>query len=331
MSRIKEITERELASLGSKPYQVLVENRILKYNKQNVFVKIVVIKDKPSVEFGYFNKNGSDLTFIPTDEISDIIDERMKNKILAGIDFSSVASMFEDIVVESNSTLRIINYSRSLFVNLSKSIYFNETKGALKAGSMELSLIDVNKIYDYLEKVYVSGYMDLLSGKIISYLKRQSNDVLKAYMSFKNFIPILYKGKCVVNPLLDSCKIGKNFRGTSLYKKAISSSFTISEGEVVYLLTNKEICECLSLEKYLRFYPSQFTFFLLGLFNSKDYPSSENLLFIDENGRLANPNSGGELRQISSLQLMCLNYVSYLCPPSMIDEYVDILSTARLS
>lgn len=331
MSIIDEITEKELASLGNKPYLVLVENQILQYQKQNVHVKIVVIKDKPVVKFGYYKKTGSELDFIELEEMKDHLENRMKNPTLAGIDFSSVAHMFQAIKVESNPVLRIINYSRSLFTTLSKSIYFSGSSTSLKAGSIELDVKAIDKLYNYFEDVYVSSYMTLLQGKILSYLRKQSNEVLKTYLSFKNFIPVLYKGKCVVNPFLESHKMNRIFLETDFFTKAKESMFMISEDNVIYLMTNKEICESLRINKYLKFYTPQLTLFLLGLFNENKFPSSKRTLTIDEEGRLLQGNvmvEGG--RQVSSLYHMCSTYVKFLCPPRMLDEYISILSTASL-
>lgn len=331
MSMIDEITERELASLGSRPYLVLVENQILQYQKQNVHVKIVVIKDKPMVKFGYYKKNGAELEFIELEDMKDHLENRMKNSVLAGIDFSSISHMFQTINVESNSVLRIINYSRSLFSTLSKSIYFSGSSTSLKAGSMELSVQDVDKLYNYFEDVYVSSYMTLMHGKILSYLRKQSNDVLRTYLSFKNFIPVLYKGKCVVNPFLESHRMNRIFLETDFFHKAKESMFMISEDNVIYLMTNREICESLKIDKYLKFYTPQLTLFLLGLFNENKFPSAKKTLIIDADGRLVQGNvmvEGG--RQVSSLYHMCSTYIKFLCPPRMLDEYINILSTAKL-
>lgn len=331
MSMIEEITEKELASLGSKPYLVLVENQILQHQKQNVYVKIVVIKDKPMVKFGYYKRTGQELEFIELEEMADNLEKRMKNPILGGIDFSDIAHMFINVYVESNPVLRIINYCRSLFQTLSKSIYFTGSSTSLKAGSMELSVTDISKLYNYFEDIYVSSYMTLMFGKILGYLRRQSNDVLRTYLSFKNFVPVLYKGKCVVNPFLDSHRMNRIFMETDFFNKARNSVFMISEDNVVYLLTNKEICESLSIGKYLRFYTPQLTLFLLGLFNENKFPSSKRTLILDTDGNLVRGNvmvEGG--RQVSSLYHMCTTYVKHLCPPRMLDEYVSILSTAKL-
>lgn len=331
MSMIEEITEKELASLGSKPYLVLIENQVLQHQRQNVYVKIVVIKDKPFVKFGYYKRTGQELEFIEIEEMANMLEERMKNPILAGIDFSSISHMFSNVYVESNSVLRIINYCRSLFQTLSKSVYFTGSSNSLKAGSMELSVADIDKLYNYFEDVYVSSYMSLMFGKILGYLRRQSNDVLRTYLSFKNFIPVLYKGKCVVNPFLDSYRMNRIFMETDFFAKAKDSVFMISEDNVIYLMTNKEICESLKLAKYLRFYTPQLTLFLLGLFNENKFPSSKKTLILDAEGNLVRGNvmvEGG--RQVSSLYHMCTTYVKHLCPPRMLDEYVSILSTAKL-
>lgn len=328
---INEITEKELSSSGGKPFLVFVENSPLDYNRQNVYVKMVVIKYKPIIQFGYYRKTNQELEFIEIPEILGLIEERMNSSVIAGLDFSSIKHMFDKVDVETNSTLRIINYSRSLFKTLSKSIYNDGVTTSLKAGDMELSVSDVGRLYDHYERIYVANYMNLLFTKIMPYLRRQSNDILKTYLSFKNFIPVLFKGNCVVNPFIDSYKMNRVFLNTDFYEKCKDGMFNISEDSVVYLMTNREICEALKINKYLRFYMPQLTLFLLGLFDENKFPSAKKTLWIDENGQVLREGAVIDgARQISSLYHMCGSYVKFLCPPRMLDEYVSILSTGRL-
>ena len=327
---IKEFTEKELSSSGGNAYQVLVENQPYIYQGEKIFVKIVVINNKSFVKFGYYKKEDRGVIFVEIEELDKKLKSLMENPIIAGIDFTPVAHLFNSVNVEVNSVLRLINYNRPLFSTLSEEIYKKGVSGSLSAGSMELTINDISKLYDYFETRFVSSYVQLMQAKILPYLKSKSNNVLRTYLSFKTFIPVLYKGKCIVNPFLESYKMNRIFIETDLFKKAKESTFSITTEEVVYLMTNKEICESLKLNKYLKFYGIQFILFLLGLFNPDKYPSTKGRVYIDDEGNKILNGDVYNARQVSSLYSLCYDYRRFICPPSRIDEYVSILATATL-
>lgn len=327
---INELTEKELASSGGKAFLVLMENEVLKYKDNNVYVKIVVESNKPQVKFGYFRRVDGSLKFIDLEDFSDKMEQLLESPIVGHKDFSSVNHLFASIEVELNPSLRMINYSRLLFKKLSKTIYFEGVSSSLTSGDMEISIEDVNRLYDFFENRFVSSYLYLLHSKILPHLKRQSGDILKTYLSFKNFTPVMFSGNCVVNPFLDSYRIKRVFMETDLFAKCKEDVFRLSEDSTLYMITNREICESLNIKKYIRFYTPQLTLFLLGLFDENKFPSTKGRVYIDENGRPVGTNFIEGARQVSSLYSMCLQYVSYLCPPSRIDEYISVLSTATL-
>lgn len=331
---INEMTLKAMASCGNAPFLVLFENKIMKFNHdgrdRSVYCKVVSFKGEMLVKFGYYVNVDGYSRFIEIEVFNDYLEMRLGNPNLAGINFASVIDLFNDNDVEVNPTLRVINYRRGIFKRLAKQIYVDGVSTSITAGSLTLSLTDINNLYSYFETLFVNGYREMLVDKVNGYLQRSANKVLKTYLSFKKFIPVLYSGNCIVNPLLSSYKIKKSFMETDLFKNAEKSAFRISESDTVYLLTEREICESLKLDKYLRFTNIQLTFFLLGLFNGEKYPSTKVRVSLNENNRIVPDDSADAVKSASTLYVMCLAHCPRICAPSQLDKYISILSTAKL-
>lgn len=328
---ISDLIEKELSSSGGKPFTVMVENDMAMANNKTVYVKIVVVNNKPLVKFGnYVKSEGRKTDFIEIEGFDSRIEHFLSNTIVGGIDFSPVIDMISGIDVEVNYNLRLINISRRIFKYLSKAIYLEGVNGNLESGNMKLGIDEINSLYNFFENKYVNCYLSLLNGTVERYVKNYSNIVTRTHLALRNFVLVMVSGKCIVNPLIDSYKMRRVFSQTDIYKTIMSGCFTLSEDCKVYLITNREICEGLHLSKYLRFNKSIFTYILLGLLNPNKYPNKDSKTLIDENGNMVR--KGQELpshKQVSTLYYMCRVSVDR-STFNRLDEYVDALGEARL-
>lgn len=329
---INDITERELSSSGGKPFIVLVENDIAMVGGKMVYVRIVVVNNKPLVKFGYFVKGeGRKTDFVELEGFDSKIERFLESTVVGNIDFSPVIDLFSGINVEINYNLRLINYSRNIFKTLANSIYKEGVTSTLSAGSMELTVEQVNRLYDFFENRFVSLYVKLLNGSVERYVKNFSNIVTKTHIMLRNFVVVMFTGKCIVNPFLDSYKMKRIFMQTDLYDKMQTGLFKLSEDSQVYIITNKEICEGLHLNKYLKFNKNVFTYVVLGLLNPQKYPNINGRIYIDEEGRpLAPGTETSTSRQVSTLYSICSQMLDKSIARNRLDEYVSVLGESRL-
>lgn len=344
MILLEEKTKEALSSLGSNPYMILVENEPLTVRDGNsikpVYVKCTVEGDSTVVQFGIFRRDDKS-NYIDTSVINPAdIEGFLSSPRLNGVDFSEVFGSFNAIEVEVNSELRFINYQRRLYRELINTVYIEgkldtlslagaSLKGGM--GSLKLEPKIVNTFYEYFDDRICRSYDRVLNLKIFDYLKKRNDVRIKAYNSFKVFIPVLFRGKCVINPLLDSYKIGSKVKETDLYLRANRFRIDLSADNSVYFLSNKEICESLGLSNYLRFTANQFSKVLLGLVDPTRYPSVDRMVSLNEANRLVPADSPEATRSVSSLYHLCLVYQNSVgLKDRDVDQYFSILSKASL-
>lgn len=267
-----------LNSSGNNYFKVLLNYNPLKFRGKNIFVRKIFVKGSVVPEFGYFVSVGGKNEFVVVEDCLPNLENALKNKTLAGFDFSREYpnDLFR---IEVNQYFKIINIVQEHFYALCKEIYKSTTIGRLNTPYQTLSAEDCGKIFSYFEDVATISYLDVLDSKILKSLRADRN--VKFYNSLVNFVLVYFKGPCLLNPFVDCGRYKKAFENTQLFKYIEKCRFLVGENEVA-LLTNKEICECLHLKKFMRFNPLFFMNVLLGLLNpAKNYSVSRYMYVVD--------------------------------------------------
>lgn len=252
-----------LNSSGNSYFKVLFNYSPLKSNGKNVFVKRVFIKGSVIPEFGYFVSIKGKNQFMVINDSLETLENAIKNKTLGDYDFSREFPN-DDFIIEINEQFKIINIVQKHFSVLCEQIYKAETLGKLSTQYQVLDVSDCEKIFGYFEDIATESYLDVLDSKILKSLRADRN--VKFYNSLVNFTLVYFKGPCLLNPFVDCGRYRKVFESTSLFKYIKATRFQVGANEVAFL-TNKEICECLHLKKFVKFNSIFFMNIVLGLLN----------------------------------------------------------------
>lgn len=275
------LTEKILESLsssGNSFFQVLFNYNPLRMNGKNVFVRKIFIKSDLVLQFGYFVQNGGTNTFTPIDECTTLVENVLKNKVIAGFDFSREFPN-DDFIVEVNPEFKLVNIVQSCFNSLCNEVYRNVVKGSLTTAYQTLSLADCEVLFNYFEDVASASYLDVLDNKVLKRLRSDMN--FKFYNSLTNYVVVYFKGPCLLNPFVDCGKYKASFENTEFFKLVSCSRFNMGLNEVG-LLTHKEICLTLGLSRFVKFNTLFLMNILLGLLNPvKFYSKSKQVYVVD--------------------------------------------------
>ena len=268
-----------------------------------------------------------------------VISEMLSSKTIHEYEIKDAFEDEDAFLCDINEGLRLINFTRPMFKELSNTIYRDNVTTQISSPSLTLSVDDVKKLYNYFESYFAEIYSQLFSDRIVPIIQKSSvNMTLRGLMALKQFVPVLFTGPCVINPFLDCGRFSKVFRETLFYSKSMNNIFALKDNTVC-LLTNREICECLGLDKYINFTPSQLVLVLLGIFNPYKYPSTQTHKFINGNSvyrsveemveKGLNPSTA---RRVSSLYALCLSHAFSLGirENKVLNTYIDIISKASL-
>jgi len=281
MEVTKEILSA-LSSTGNLVYQVLFNYRPLKVRGKNVQVKIISNNEGTRPEFGIFESVGrrNELSYLPN--YSAVIEELLKDKVIAGYDFSEdfKTDVFK---VQVNTAFRLVNIVQVHFQDLLEKIYINNVAGNLEAPSKVLYEEDKKVLFEHFEDLAVQSYVTLMDNRILRGLSKNYNIVFLS--SLENFLPIFFVGPCLLNPILNCGKYSKVIKETVLYKTSMQHVINIDTNSVC-LVTNREICEGLGLDRFVPFNPTFLLFILLGIFNPKKFPSSSSYRYLSSDGRI---------------------------------------------
>lgn len=271
-----------LSSTGNQVYQVLFNYMPVKVRGKNLQVKLLSTNDKTVPVFGIFESvdRRNELTYL--DDFINVLEERLMNKNLAGIDFSSLP-IGDNFVIQINTSFRLINIVQAHFQNLCELIYINNKPGDLALGSFVLGPNEKQKLFNYFEEIISQAYIILLNNKILRGLYK--NYSIMFLNSLEQYLPIFFQGPCVINPLTQCGKYSRIIKETKLYKLAESNVINI-ESNTVSMVTNREICECLGLNRFAPFHPTFLVLLLLGMFNPSTFPSKDTYRYITEDGRI---------------------------------------------
>lgn len=81
----------------------------------------------------------------------------------------------------------------------------------------------------------------------------KKKNVLKFYRTDKAFVPVFYSGKFIYNPFEKIPTLRKQFEQTRLYQLMEENPPEIVNDIRISFLTHREICECFTLTRFLRF------------------------------------------------------------------------------
>lgn len=280
-----EITKEILSALsssGNLVYQVLFNYKPLKVRGKNVQVKIVSDNDGTRPVFGIYESVGrrSELSYL--DNYNVVIDELLANKVIGRYDFSEDFSG-NAFRIQVNTYFRLVNIVQVHFQDLLEKIYINNVSGNLESSTRVLDETDKRNLFEYFEDLAVQSYVTLMDKRILRGLSKNFNIVF--LNSLENFLPIFFTGPCLINRLLNCGKYSKVMKETLLYKTSMQHVINIDSNSVC-LVTNKEICEGLSLDRFVPFTPTFLVFLLLGIFNPKKFPSSSSYRYLSNDGRI---------------------------------------------
>jgi len=333
-----------LASSGDIYFLVLVDYGILEIkDRKRIFVKIVGKNGVSVPVFGYITGKGKEQTFIEDPGILTEIENRLRD-VSVGPAKNLITEdnpIIDRFYCEVNECLRVINFTRPIFKELSDIVYKDGIVKGINSSYAKLSVEEVGILYKYFESYFASVYLNLFNTKIKRLFSRTiQNHYLRFFSNLKSFVPFLFTGPCVINPLLDAGRFNKVFSQTALYKKAMESRYGVKDSHL-YVITNREICECLGLTRYAPFTGIQLVFIVLGLSNPQFFPSKERYAYlVPESGRVfSSPqevvSSGFSLdsaRRLSTLHILCQTYSKSLGIYSDRDfnKYMDIVDNVQL-
>lgn len=328
-----------LASRGNISFLVMVDYKPIMLRDKRVYVRLESRSGHVQPVFGIYQNTDGVNEFKELPNLVNYIDTLLTNNVIHQYTIDNVDSDENSFICEVNEGLRLINFVRPLFKELSNTIYRDNVTSQISSPSIILSVEDVRNLYNYFETYFCEAYVQLFNDRIVPTIQKSSvNLTVRVLMSLKQFVPVLFTGPCILNPFLDCGRFSKVFKETMFYKKSLENSFEIKDNNV-FLMTNKEICECLGLDRFIPFAPGQLVFLLLGIFNPNKYPSTQTHKFVNE-GKIykdtedminkgANPATG---RRVTSLYALCLSYAFSLGirETRLLNTYVDIVSTVTL-
>lgn len=321
-----------LDSCGNLSYQVLYNYNLMTYDRSNVHVRTVSDKNGIRAEFGVYKKEDRRNQFLIIEGYADFIEERLANKVIADYDFSKdfVENKF---IIEINHTFRLINIVQLHFKDLLNKIYINDVAGNLEIPSMTLVEKDKEVLFNYFENLVNRTY-SLLVDKRVNKILMSTSTVL-FYKSLEQFVPVFFSGPCIINPILDCGKYSKVFKQTKFYEALMAHRLNL-ENNSVSIMTNKEICLCLGLDRFVPFDGIFLTSLILGIFDPVKFTSPTSYRYLDGDGRLyfeEDLNSidvpRDQLRRVSSLYLAVRSYARRLRITN-IDLCVSILENVTL-
>lgn len=333
-----------LMSSGDIYFLVLVDYNVLDVgNKKKIYVKMVGKNGEPVPVFGYITGKGKEQSFEEDFSIVNKIETYLKN-----VDIGPAKNIIpeddprtDSFFCEVNECIRVINFTRPIFRELSDTIYKKGVTSELSSSSSKLNVEEVSILYKYFESYFSTVYISLFNIKIRRLFGRSiQNNYLRFLSNLKSFVPFLFTGPCIMNPLLDAGRFNKIFSQTALYEKAMKSRYEMKDS-FIYVLTNREICECLGLKRYVPFNGIQLVFIILGLSNPQYFPSKDRYAFFAPDGGKVFSSStevisaGYEMKDVkrlSTLHLLCQTYSRSLGIYSDKDFnlYMDIISNVQL-
>lgn len=286
MDLTKELVNK-LNSTGNQVYQVLFNYMPVRVRNKNLQVKLLTTNDKTMPVFGVFESvdRRNELTYL--DDYINVLEERLLNKNLAGIDFSSLP-IPNDFIIQINTSFRLINIVQVHFEDLCQRIYVQNSSADLILGDLTLQGPHKQALFDYFENIISQAYIRLLDTKILRGLSK--NYSIMFLNSLEQYLPIFFQGPCVINPLTQCGRYSRVIKETRLYKLASKNVINI-ESNTVSMVTNREICECLGLDRYAPFHPVFLVFLLLGMFNPKTFPNKDTFRYITEDGKVFDENT----------------------------------------
>lgn len=281
MDLTKELV-RTLSSTGNQVYQVLFNYMPVKVRGKNLQVKLLSANDKTMPVFGIFENidRRNELTYL--DDFINVLEERLMNKNLGGMDFSSLP-IGNNFIIQINTSFRLINIVQAHFQNLCELIYINNKAGDLVLGDFVLGIEEKQKLFNYFEEVISQAYIILLNTKILRGLSK--NYSIMFLNSLEQYLPVFFQGPCVINPLTQCGKYSRIVKERKLYKLAEAHVINI-ESNTVSMVTNREVCECLGLSRFAPFHPTFLTMLLLGMFNPRTFPNKDTYRYITEDGKV---------------------------------------------
>lgn len=329
----KEIVN-SLNSMGNLTYQVLFNYRPLKVRNKNVQVKIVSDYEGIKPAFGIFESidRRNELTYLT--DYDNVLSKHLSDKVIAGFDFSADYPN-DNFKVEVNSAFRLVNIVQSHFSDLLNKIYINNVAGKLESSNMVLDVDEKAKLFAFFEDLAIYSYTTLMDSKIIRSITK--NPSIAFLNSLEQFVPVFCVGPCLLHPLLNCGRYSKVFKETQLYKVASEHMYTI-DVNTLSVITNKEICTSLGLNRYVPFTSTFLLLVLLGLFNPDKFPSTSSYMYMSEDGRIfdeSNVMTSGipmdALTRSSSLFFLVRQYSKRIkVKDSDIPLCFEILSTADL-
>ena len=281
MDLTKELVNA-LSSTGNQVYQVLFNYVPIKIEKKNLQVKLITANDKTVPVFGVFVNvdRRNELSYI--DNFISFLEDSLMDKNLAGIDFSSLP-IGNDFIIQVNTSFRLINIVQAHFQNLCEIIYVNNEQGDLSLGDFVLGAREKQILFDYFENLIAKSYIDLLESKISRGLSK--NYSIMFLNSLEQYLPIFFSGPCLINPLTQCGKYSRIIKETQLYKLASQHVINI-ESNTVSMVTNREICECLGLTRFVPYNSAFLVYLLLGMFNPKTFPNKDVFKYVTPEGKV---------------------------------------------
>lgn len=335
-----------LNSSGNKTFTVMFNNTLLeervvetlgdgekRTHRYQVRVRRVSLNNVIYPEFGYFKTVNGHSEFQVLEGYLDRLNMQLQNKIIGNFNFNDDFS--NDFVITINDHFKIVNIEQSCFHLLCKEVYKKVNNGSLKLPSGRT--IDVQtkeELFNYFANLASFSYNELLRLKILNSLKR--DNAYRFYGSLWNYTICMIQGPAILNPILDCERFYRGFKETQLYKYCQIDPLYVGENNVM-LLTNKEICQCLGLDRYIRFSPTFLMDLLLRLLNPNGSTyGKDKYFYVAPNGKAYTLNELGALgldvsdtTPISSLRFLVMRNRANLNIAD-VDLVIEILETATL-
>lgn len=259
-------------------YSLMINNKIITHNNKIIYVRVKLDNTKNlSLEIGTFVKVNNKSKFINMiDTYEDSILDLAYSSQFGNVNLSLPEEEYQ-FIFEINQDLRIVSVKSNVFQSLLSSIYIDSTSGKITIANRTISDSEKIELADFFDKYSILAYKDLLERKI--YRKLSKAKKLTFYYLFNAYRPVLVKGKCVFNPLMDSHKHRKALADSKLFSAC--SKHEVRVGDLtVYFATDKALCDSLNFKGYTRLSNTFIGDLIYGLFNNS-FPSARTSLYIN--------------------------------------------------
>ena len=131
-----------------------------------------------------------------------------------------------------------------------------KTNLSINVGNVQLDSVALSNLKNTFRRHSFSVYQNVIYNKVQNRIIQRIMRRNKFYKIQKIFVPVFIQVKNLYNPFFDDAE-NVAYKHSDLYKKAVEKNRIVEVGKNItcYMLTHKEICEALHLNRFMRFTP----------------------------------------------------------------------------